>query len=130
MVDDDAARRAQLNDELGFYPVSLDEDSVAEYRRRAAAQDDGTAVTSFSAAPRGRTAMTEDEEIEARKKKAERGWLVEPERPRIGFSPSEEIEKWYAVIGGAGECQWTALTRTRPSPCSARLSPVPDRNNR
>ena len=74
--------------------------------------------------------MTEDEEIEARKKKAERGWLVEPGGPRIGFSPSEEIEKWYAVIGGAAECQWTALTRTRPSPCSARLSPVPDRNNR
>ena len=46
--------------------------------------------------------MTEDEEIEARKKKAERGWLVEPERPRIGFSPSEEIEKWYAVIGVRG----------------------------
>ena len=74
--------------------------------------------------------MTEDEEIEARKKKAERGWLVEPERPRIGFSPSEEIEKWCAVIGGTGERQWTALTRNRPSPCGARLSPVSDRNNR
>ena len=102
MADGDAARRAQLNEELGFYPASVDEESVAEYRRRAAAADGGTAVTSFPAAPKERTAMTEDEEIEARKKKAERGWLVEPERPRIGFSPSEEIEKWYAVIGVRG----------------------------
>ena len=74
--------------------------------------------------------MTEDEEIEARKKKAERGWLVEPEGPRIGFSPSEEIEKWCAVIEGTGECRRTALTRKRPSPCSARLSPLSDRNDR
>lgn len=43
--------------------------------------------------------MTQDEEIEARKKKAERGWILEPEPPRIGVSPAEEIDKWYAVIG-------------------------------
>jgi hypothetical protein len=42
--------------------------------------------------------MSEHEEIEARKKKAERGWLVEPERPRVVYSPGEEIEKWYTVI--------------------------------
>lgn len=45
---------------------------------------------------------TEQEQIEARKKKAERGWLVEPERPRPGFSPVEEIERWCAVIGIRG----------------------------
>lgn len=43
--------------------------------------------------------MTEDDDIEARKKKAERGWIVESARPRTGLSPGEEIEKWYAVIG-------------------------------
>ena len=31
-----AAYRAQLNEELGFYPANLDEASVAEYRRQAA----------------------------------------------------------------------------------------------
>ena len=29
-----AAYRAQLNEELGFYPANLDEASVAEYRRQ------------------------------------------------------------------------------------------------
>lgn len=98
MAEDAAARRAQLNEELGFYPASVDEESVAEYRRRAAAEDSDSPMTSWSAARKAARALTEEEEIEARKKKAERGWLVEPERPRIGFSPGEEIEKWYAVI--------------------------------
>ncbi len=29
-----AILRARLNDELGFYPANLDEESIAEYRRR------------------------------------------------------------------------------------------------
>ncbi len=98
MAEGDAELRAQLNKELGFYPASLDPASIAEYRRRAAEDDSGTAVPA-SPPPTERTPMTEDEEIEARKKKAERGWIVEPERPRIGLSPGEEIAKWYAVIG-------------------------------
>ena len=32
----DADFRAELNQELGFFPASLDEDSVAEYRRKDA----------------------------------------------------------------------------------------------
>ena len=47
--------------------------------------------------------MTEKEydqdEIEARKKKYTRGWLVEPPVPYPDYSPAEEIERWYAVIG-------------------------------
>lgn len=31
-----AALRAQLNEELGFYPANLDDESIAEYRRRDA----------------------------------------------------------------------------------------------
>lgn len=31
-----AAKRAALNEELGFYPAKLDEESIAEYRRRDA----------------------------------------------------------------------------------------------
>jgi hypothetical protein len=31
-----AAYRAQLNEQLGFYPANLDEESVAEYRRKDA----------------------------------------------------------------------------------------------
>ncbi len=31
-----AAYRAQLNEELGFYPANLDEESVADYRRKDA----------------------------------------------------------------------------------------------
>ena len=35
--DDTAAvLRARLNEELGFYPASLDPESIAEYRRKAA----------------------------------------------------------------------------------------------
>ena len=34
-----AALRAQLNAELGFYPASLDPESIAEYRRKAAEED-------------------------------------------------------------------------------------------
>jgi hypothetical protein len=30
------AERAALNDELGFYPANLDDESVAEYRRQEA----------------------------------------------------------------------------------------------
>lgn len=33
-----AALRAALNEELGFYPANLDDESVAEYRRAAAEQ--------------------------------------------------------------------------------------------
>jgi hypothetical protein len=47
----------------------------------------------------GRVRMAEDAEIEARRKKAERGWIVEPQRPRINGSPGEEVDRWYAVIG-------------------------------
>ncbi len=37
MTDDDAAAlRTRLNNELGFYPASLDPESIAEYRRKAA----------------------------------------------------------------------------------------------
>ena len=43
--------------------------------------------------------MTEQDEIEARKKKAERGWIVEPPQPYPDYSPGEEIDRWYAVIG-------------------------------
>ncbi len=31
-----AALRARINEELGFYPARLDEESIAEYRRKAA----------------------------------------------------------------------------------------------
>ena len=34
--DTAAALRARLNEELGFYPASLDPESIAEYRRKAA----------------------------------------------------------------------------------------------
>ena len=34
--DTAAAVRARLNEELGFYPASLDPESIAEYRRKAA----------------------------------------------------------------------------------------------
>ena len=39
LVDDGdraAATRAALNDELGFYPATLDDESIAEYRRKDA----------------------------------------------------------------------------------------------
>ena len=32
----DADLRARLNEELGFYPARLDDESIAEYRRRGA----------------------------------------------------------------------------------------------
>ena len=39
-ADDTAAElRARLNEELGFYPASLDPESIAEYRRKAAGED-------------------------------------------------------------------------------------------
>jgi hypothetical protein len=38
--DTAAALRARLNEELGFYPASLDPESIAEYRRRAAEEDE------------------------------------------------------------------------------------------
>ena len=34
--DTAAALRVRLNEELGFYPASLDPESIAEYRRKAA----------------------------------------------------------------------------------------------
>ena len=34
----DAELRSQLNDELGFYPAKLDDESIAEYRRSTAEQ--------------------------------------------------------------------------------------------
>ena len=37
--DTAAAVRARLNEELGFYPASLDPESIAEYRRKAAEED-------------------------------------------------------------------------------------------
>ena len=37
--DTAAALRARLNEELGFYPASLDAESIAEYRRKAAGED-------------------------------------------------------------------------------------------
>ena len=37
--DTAAALRARLNEELGFYPASLDPESIAEYRRKAAEED-------------------------------------------------------------------------------------------
>lgn len=43
MADDDAVLRAQLNEELGFYPAYLDDKSVAEYRCKAAAEDESHA---------------------------------------------------------------------------------------
>jgi len=39
MADGDAELRARLNEELGFYPASLDPASIAEYRREAAEED-------------------------------------------------------------------------------------------
>lgn len=36
----DAELRSRLNDELGFYPAKLDNESIAEYRRAAAEQAD------------------------------------------------------------------------------------------
>lgn len=97
----DAELRARLNAELGFYPASLDEKSIAEYRRKAAEDGDipGSGDLGFLGLRTEKAEVSEDEEIEARKKKAERGWLVEPERPRVGYSPVEEIETWFAVIG-------------------------------
>lgn len=62
----------------------------------AAEEDDGTAR-----ALRGWTG-TEREAIEARKKRAERGWIVEPPVPYPDYGPAEEIERWYAVIGVRG----------------------------
>ena len=92
--EEDAALRARLNEELGFYPASLDPESIARYRREAA----GGVVR--------RTRVTEkqydQDEIEARKKKYTRGWIVEPEEPNPGISAGEEIERWYAVIGVRG----------------------------
>ena len=41
----------------------------------------------------------DQDEIEARKKKYTSGWLVEPPVPYPDYSPGEEIERWYAVIG-------------------------------
>ena len=38
-VDSAAALRALLNEELGFYPASLDPESIAEYRRKAAGEN-------------------------------------------------------------------------------------------
>ena len=99
MPEGDAELRARLKEELGFYPASLDPASIAEHRRKTA-EADGRPVP--PAPPVVVETRTEEEEIEARKKKAERGWLVEPERPRIGFSPVEEIERWYTVIGIRG----------------------------
>lgn len=98
MADDDKVLRARLNEELGFYPASLDEASIAEYRRRASANDD-TPPTGWIGT---KSEVNEQEEIEKRKKKAERGWLVEPPVPYPDYSPVEEIEKWYAVIGVRG----------------------------
>lgn len=95
----DAELRARLNAELGFYPASVNEESVARHRDKAAAEDARTLTAAVVGFTGERTEMSEQEEIEARKKKAERGWLVEPERPRVVYSPGEEIEKWYAVIG-------------------------------
>ena len=45
---------------------------------------------------------SEQDEIDARRKKYTRGWLVEPAKPNPGISPTEEIERWYAVIGVRG----------------------------
>ena len=106
----DAELRAQLNEELGFYPASVDEESVARHRRKAAEEDNGTPAAAVVGFTGERTVMSEHEEIEARKKKAERGWLVEPERPRVVYSPGEEIEKWYAVIGPRGSAPATERT--------------------
>ena len=44
----------------------------------------------------------DQDEIEARKKKYTRGWIVEPPKPNPGISAVEEIERWYAVIGVRG----------------------------
>lgn len=41
----------------------------------------------------------DDAEIEARKKKYTRGWIVEPPVPYPDYSPRQEIERWCAVIG-------------------------------
>jgi len=41
----------------------------------------------------------DQDEIEARKRKYTRGWIVEPPVPYPDYSPGEEIERWYAVIG-------------------------------
>ena len=38
------------------------------------------------------------EEIEARKKKAERGWIAEPPEPRQPL-PSAHIDKWFTMMG-------------------------------
>lgn len=95
--EEDAALRARLNEELGFYPASLDPESIAEYRRRAAGEANGIVR---------RTRVVEkqydQDEIEARKKKYTRGWIVEPEEPNPGISAGEEIERWYTVIGVRG----------------------------
>lgn len=45
---------------------------------------------------------SEQAEIEARKKKAERGWIAEPPRPRPQIGAGEEIATWYRVIGIKG----------------------------
>jgi hypothetical protein len=49
MADGDAELRARLNEELGFYPASLDPASIAEYRREAA-EEDGLPCIRFSPA--------------------------------------------------------------------------------
>ena len=38
-----AVLRARLNDELGFYPANLDEESIAEYRRANAIDEERNA---------------------------------------------------------------------------------------
>jgi len=39
-----------------------------------------------------------NEEIEARKKKAERGWIGEPPAPRQPLPPAH-IDKWFTMMG-------------------------------
>ena len=40
-----AEQRAALNDELGFYPANLDDESIAEYRRKDA--EDGAHLARY-----------------------------------------------------------------------------------
>ena len=42
--------------------------------------------------------MSQDE-IEARKKKAERGWLADPPRPSPSPQPHDHIDKWRRMYG-------------------------------
>ena len=44
----------------------------------------------------------DQDEIESRKKKYTRGWIVEPPKPNPGIGAVEEIERWYAVIAVRG----------------------------